>query len=735
MITDHPAYREEKGHLDETLELIRRERVTAREEKEAAEGKLSHARMYDPDALPIREMLYYRALQNLKNMDAAYKNPYFTRVDFTEDDGEKQAVYIGKFGVSDSSVREVRIVDWRAPIANLYYAGQIGPMHYDAPDGRISGEVSLKRQIGIEDSELKTIFDADLVTQDAYLQSVLGSMSGARLKDIVTTIQSEQNIVIRFPMERSLVVQGAAGSGKTTIALHRIAYLLYTYADTVAPDRILILAPNPLFLNYISLVLPDLGVERVRQSTFLLFMKDWMGDDMPRIETGDRTEKVFSLSPEDYGKLSRIARLKGSLVMEKALEEWLDGFERSFAPAEGFSFGPVKLFTKAELDTIFLVDEKPFAMKRRVDEFAKQLKRAVKGAAARLKAWYASESARREKIIQESGGTEEEIHERILRLHLSTDKAVKQMEEQAKQAAASLRRQLPSLDTEKLYTDFWKAMLDRPDAAMREAAAYTLDRYNEKHMFEQEDIASLALITLRMQERAKPDIRHIVIDEAQDLSQFEIRMLTRIIPRVTMTIVGDMMQGINGWRGLDSWSSITGEVLGRDTVYRQLVTSYRSTVEIMEFAQRIADRYPVKDQQPVHPVLRHGDTPVIETFPNNAERLEAIRRTVSEWREKGFLSIALIAGTEKEARLLEKHLSADLGAVRIREDDETYSGGLLIARASGVKGLEFDGVIVTDADEETYRDRAADARLLYVCVTRALHAVRVFSLREKSKLL
>ena len=153
-------------------------------------------------------------------------------------------------------------------MANLYYAGQIGEISYEAPDGRVEGELLLKRQFGIEDGVLRTIFDTDLASQDEYLQSVLGAMSGDKLKDIVTTIQAEQNFVIRYPLSRTLIVQGVAGSGKTTIALHRIAYLLYAYKDQVRPEHMLILAPNPLFLNFIAGVLPDLGVEQVKQSTF-----------------------------------------------------------------------------------------------------------------------------------------------------------------------------------------------------------------------------------------------------------------------------------------------------------------------------------------------------------------------------------------------------------------------------------------------------------------------------------
>lgn len=732
MVIDHPAYESELEHLGETLELIAKETEVARQEKEGAEGKLSYARMYDPDALPIREMLYYRALQNLKNMAMAARSPYFTRIDFIEEGAGKQEYYIGKYGVTDSVTRQVRIVDWRAPVANLYYSGQIGPMHYEAPDGRISGELTLKRQIGIENGELKTIFDTDIVSQDAYLQGVLGNMTGNRLREIVTTIQSEQNYVIRHPLTRSLVVQGVAGSGKTTIALHRIAYLLYAFQDKLTPERMLILAPNPLFLNYISGVLPDLGVEKVRQSTFRQFVSEWIGDDMPPVDTRDRSEEIISLSAEGYEKMCRIAQFKGSVRLERALDRWLDGFEKTFAPAEGFSFGPVSLFTKEELDRFLLVDEKPFPMQRRLEEFKKQLRHSVRGASNRIQAWYKAECVRREKLIEASNASADEIHARILRLHQTTDEAIAKTESLVRPSIDRIMKSFPSLDITELYLEFWKDMADSADSDAVIAARYTLDRYKNDKRFENEDIAAITLITLRVKERERPDVRHIVIDEAQDFSPLEIKVLTKIMPRATMTIVGDMMQGIHIWRGMDTWRNVTSGMLGDDTVMHQLVTSYRSTVEIMEFASAISAKWPVQDQVQPKPVLRRGDVPDVQVYADDVGRLRSINDRINEWLAEGFTSIAVIARTDDGVRQL---ASAIKGAWVMDPESDDYKGGVLIAKASGVKGLEFDGVIIADADAEHYKDRDIDARLLYVCATRALHRLSVFATGKKTALL
>ena len=243
----HPAYREEKEHLNRTLKAVDAELTLAETEKQSAEAELKYARAFDPDKLPIREILFVKAVQTEKNMVLAHRKPYFTRINFTEHGKGERVYYIGKYGVMDSSSLESVVIDWRAPLANLYYSGQLGHVEYTAPDGAVSGELTLKRQFDILDGEILSIFDTDIVSQDAYLQSALNAMNGERLKEIVTTIQAEQNYVIRYPLRQSLVVQGVAGSGKTTIALHRIAYLLYAFRDQLRPENMLILAPNPLF--------------------------------------------------------------------------------------------------------------------------------------------------------------------------------------------------------------------------------------------------------------------------------------------------------------------------------------------------------------------------------------------------------------------------------------------------------------------------------------------------------
>lgn len=724
--TAHPAYSEEKARLDQTLSIVSQEQALAEEELLNAQAELSHARAYDPDKLPVREMLYAKALSQVRTLKLSAKKPYFTRVDFAEDGAESETFYIGKYGVTETKSLKSVIIDWRAPLANLYYSGQLGRVNYTAPDGKVEGELTLKRQFDISDGELRSIFDTDIVSQDAYLQSALNAMTGDRLKEIVTTIQAEQNFVIRHPLKRSLVVAGAAGSGKTTIALHRIAYLLYAFSQQLRPENMLILAPNPLFLNYIAGVLPDLGVENVKQTTFVRLVSDWMENTMPKIDMQDRTERVLNASEDEIRSLTMLAQFKGSVRFMALLDAFLDDYESAFAPEDGIFFGPIELYSKEEMDRFLLVDEKPFPMQRRVMEFKKQLSKRANAAARQLAAFYARESDRRSALIRESEKDPEQLKAKLRRLYETRDERIRQSQEAVKPFIKETIERLPTLEPLSLYRLFWEGLLSSSvGEAEHLAAESTLDLLSHKKPLTPEDVAPIAYIAMRVTERKKFDIRHIVIDEAQDFSPFEFALLNRMMPQATFTIVGDLMQGIHAWRALTDWKSLTDNLFSGACSKHSLVTSYRNTIEIMNAALRIARRRPTPNQTEVRPVERHGEAPVFEAFKTQNESIHRINEIIRKWKNEGLTTIAVIERTQKDAKKLSALLAPDINASYLDMDDSTYSGGVSVVPASSAKGLEFDGVIIANADEKTYPDRDLDARLLYVCMTRPLHRLHV----------
>ena len=725
----HPAYREEKEHLNRTLKAVDAELTLAETEKQSAEAELKYARAFDPDKLPIREILFVKAVQTEKNMVLAHRKPYFTRINFTEHGKGERVYYIGKYGVMDSSSLESVVIDWRAPLANLYYSGQLGHVEYTAPDGAVSGELTLKRQFDILDGEILSIFDTDIVSQDAYLQSALNAMNGERLKEIFTTIQAEQNYVIRYPLRQSLVVQGVAGSGKTTIALHRIAYLLYTLQDSLRPEHVLILAPNPLFLNFIAGVLPDLGVEKVRQTTFPLLVSGWLGKLLPRVNTADQTDRLLALPPDEREDFIDMMHYKGSLEFTRRLDQWLDGFEERLPPQDALKFGPFTLFTPEQTRAFLVEGEKPFPFAVRIERFKKELTQRAKEAAGKVNAWLEAETQRRADALHALPDSPQR-RERLFKLYQSRDQRLKETNERVRPFVDEVMKAFPALRPIELYRAFLTDLLSEsdPDSPVCAAAEYTLKRVGSR--VEPEDVAPIALIALRAHPLERMDIRHIVIDEAQDFSPAEFLLLRRMTHNAPMTVVGDLMQGIRSWRGLTDWRTLTDDLLGGKAVTHALVTSYRNTVEIMNTALRVALKRPVPGQTEVKPVLRHGPEPEIIAFSKPAEQTAQIERLIRGWQSDNVKTIAVIDRTDAQLKALLKALPADLNARILDVNGELYEGGVLLARAGDIKGFEFDGVIIANASEARFPNTELDARLLYVCLTRPLH--RLACLYEKT---
>lgn len=731
----HPEAAYEALKLTDTLALIEREQGVAEREREGALQALAAARADDPDHVPVREQLYAASLDAIARLARSRLSPYFTRVDFVPVGGAPETHYIGRTGVLDTRTLEAAVIDWRAPVANLYYSGQLGAVSYEAPDGRVEGELRLKRQLTVKDGRLEAIFDTDLVSRDQFLQSVLGAMASDRLKEIVTTIQAEQNYVIRYPLGSSLIVQGVAGSGKTTIALHRIAYLLYAFDRQIRPEQMLILAPNPLFLSFISGVLPDLGVERVKQGTFLQLMRDWLGRKMPRVDARDRTEHMAGLPADEYERLRGIYQFKGSLELFKRLEAWLADYEASFARG-AIDFGPVRLYDEAELRQFLLVDEKPFPMERRLMEFKKPLTARAKAAARRLAQWMEAECDKRLERMIVAERDPAALAARRAQLVSSRDARIREVRDRVAPFVRDRLKGMPSLEPVECYRLFLESLLPEADgSAARAAARHTLGRLEAGRPLEPEDVAPVALIAHRLTVTERGAFRHVVADEAQDFSALEFMLLTRYAPMASLTVVGDLMQGVQSFRGLNDWAVLKEQVFGGRAALHRLLTSYRSTVEIMEVAFKVAARHPAPGQQGALPVLRHGEPVQFERFETDARQAHLVAEIARTWKAEGCGSIAVVARGAGGLPGLLKRLPPEMNARLLDVEASDYEPGVLLCSAGAAKGFEFDGVILADAGALAFGDDPPSAKLLYVALTRALHRLAVLYRKEMSPLL
>ena len=572
----------------------------------------------------------------------------------------------------------------------------------------------------VKQRELISLFDSGIVSQEAYLQGVLGSVSTDRLREIVTTIQAEQNIVIRHPLAEHLLVQGAAGSGKTTIALHRIAYLLYTFRNSLKPENMMILAPNPLFLSYISQVLPDLGVERVVQTTFEGWCREGMGRRMPKILRESRLEMNLAAAEAEREKAGRIFRLKGSLQMMQKLEAWLDRLQETVLPA-GFKMAGVVLMERAELETVFLKDLRFFPLEQRIGELKKIIRKRVQSAASALKDRYAESAEQMAGRIRAAMRDGAERQRKIKELYEVRDQRYREIDARAEAYLNGYREKLPLPDVAGLYRAF-----------LEECAPELIP---EDGRLRQEDLPMLAMICRTAYGLKTTPMKHIVIDECQDFSPFQIELLKKANPAATFSLVGDLYQGIRADEGIRSWDEWKGPVFDGKADLKQLTVSYRNTVEIMDLAQAVAARFPIEGICETRPVLRHGEPPKIIRAENEKQRLALICEQAKAWRAEGYHSVALIEKTEEQAKKLFRQIGPELDAHLLSETDAEYRGGVMILPASIAKGMEFDCVGVCDASSENFPDDEFLCRILYVMMTRPLHRLCIWHKGDPSPML
>ena len=715
-LPDHPAAKEEYIHLQQACDTIDREISEVEALTGAKAGECMDVRMEeDPDQYEeVTIQLFRSQLDRLRQLSMASGHAYFARLDFTPSGCPPETWYLGRWGVLDPVSLNPVVVDWRSPVANLYYSGQIGRMDYEAPDGRVCGELTLKRMLTVDRRQLISLFDTGIVSQEVYLQDILGSISTDRLRDIVTTIQAEQNIVIRHPLNTNLLVQGAAGSGKTTIALHRIAYLLYTFRKTLKPENMMILAPNPLFLSYISQVLPDLGVERVVQTTFEGWCRDAMGSHMPKILRESRLENNLILSEEDRRKSGELVRMKGSLDAMIKLEGFLARLQESILPASGMKMAGVVLMERTEMEQVFLRDLRHFPLEQRIAELKKIIRKRIHSAVSLLKERYAENAEQIAGRLRAAMPDSQQRQQKLKDLYALRDQRYQEIDTRAEDYLKKYRDKFPLPGPTELYRSFLQEFL--PEASF----------LPDKDSLRQEDLPMLVMICKTVYGLKVKPMKHIVIDECQDFSPFQIMLLKQANPAATFSLVGDLYQGIRSDEGIRSWDEWKGPVFDHQADLKQLTVSYRNTVEIMNLAQVIAGRYPIEGVRETRPVLRHGEAPQIIRAENEKQRLSLIHDQVRSWQQEGYHSIALIEKTSEQARNLFRRIGSDLDARYLSETDSDYRGGVMILPAGIAKGMEFDCVGICDASSGNFPDDEFLSRVLYVMATRPLHRLRIW---------
>ncbi|MBR1539736.1 MAG: UvrD-helicase domain-containing protein [Clostridia bacterium] len=512
---------------------------------------------------------------------------------------------------------------------------------------------------------------------DKILEDVLSENSDARLKNIVSTIQREQNQIIRANMFKPIIVQGCAGSGKTTVALHRIAYLVYTYEKEFKPEDFLIIGPNKFFLNYISNVLPDLGVDYVRQETFEEFGRSFIRDKI-HIESGNFNLQKLVDGKEDNTGLVSITKFKSSLRWKDYLDEALKNYNETYLPKQDFILDEKIAILYEDLQKIFLDGMERIPLEDRVK---------------RLKEYM---------------------------IHKTSEYYKKEISDYIKS--------LGKINLTKIY----QRMINSSDLARyTEYASLIQEDFNKrfaKKTVQYEDLAPLMYLRFRLsspQERFQ--LKHIIIDEAQDFGEFQFVTLYEILNRnKSMTILGDLAQGIYMYRGTENWQRINDVVFHNEAQILYLEKSYRTTSNIMNEANQVLSK--MKDKIGVKlgvPVSRKGSVPEYKKVQSFDEKIKVIREFIQDFKRRGFQNIGIISRTSQASQEIYEGLKEE-NAELILENMEQFKGGITVVSSYYSKGLEFDCVIITDY--EKYQDNLLDNKLLYIAMTRSMHELKMISL-------
>lgn len=741
---NHPDILNEQNTLNNILKYAKKEktRLQTAEDDQAQEVKkliIESGGIYSMD-LDISKRIYSMSVRLLSNINKTMDNPYFTRVDFMNEEEEVEKLYIGKWGVIDPKTQKPVIIDWRSPIANLYYTHQVGPANYQTPNGQVNGEIILKRLFEIEKAKIINIVEADIISEGDYLNDVLSDHADARLKDIVTTIQSEQNAVLRSNHRAPLIVQGVAGSGKTTIALHRIMWMLYTFQDTMQPSNIMVIAPSPIFLDYISAVLPDMGVEDVIQETFYGLACRLCKTKLYKVDDANILLNLLDTNIDQSVKetLINYSRFKGSLKFKEFLLEYINLLPGIILPSQGLYLGNKQVLSAKKILDLFTIELSPFNYAARVKQLKKALSNIYKAFVIQEKNALEQKVKKRANYLRES--IKKDIQKRqeiMLKLYSARDKKIAVIDNYAKVAVNEYIKMIKVPKLLDCYVHFLSEFMpaeqnDELLSAWNISRKIIIDNLSKKTM-ETSDIPPLLIIQKELFGHSERlNIHHTVLDEAQDFSPFMFDTLKSFTHNNSFTIVGDLTQGIYAYQGVQDWLDMKNEVFDETATYHELVTSYRNTVEIMNLAESCAMRHS-KNRTPAKPVLRHGMKPKL--IKSNTIAL-AIIDEINEHKANKMKTIAIIDKMPDDCKKLYKMLKKHLPEIKYLDDKETsYTGGIMVMPAYLCKGLEFDCVIIANGEDENFSDDLLHCRVMYVCLTRPIQSLSIYYTHNHSRLI
>lgn len=627
-------------------------------------------------------------------LEKMIKSPYFARIDFKfDDEDEFEKIYIGRSSLRKNSYQEMYVYDWRSPIASVFYRFMTGEAFYDAPCGRVTGELNLKRQYEIKNGTLEYFFDSDVQIVDEFLRQLLSQNTTAKMKAIVETIQHEQDVVIRDMENDLLMVQGVAGSGKTSIALHRAAYLMYQGLQTkLSANNIMIISPNSIFEQYISNVLPELGEDNVISSVF----EDILSELLNGRKIQSRNDFLENLIVNSkYKEISRNSiEFKTSSFFREILDQFLIDIPRQWIEFEDVYYeGKCVVSGQILKDKILGRPETPLGIKL------------------------------------------EQLEDYILEQIFGTGKGRGHKEE--KNLIKQEIQKFIKIDIVELYKilfsneAYFYSLLQNsnPSQNIKNIWKYTKENLEADSLY-YDDAIAIAYLYLKIYGTNKyKNIKQVVIDEAQDYYPLQYEIFNFLFSNAKFTILGDMKQTLAKKEDISFYEQIQKILNKKKSSLIMLDKSFRCTNEILNFSLKF-----IEQSSQIKSFNRNGDSPKVYIADNSEIFIDEIVKEIKLCQEKGFQSICLICKTEKNSTNLFNKIKHKLDIQLIKNGSVSDLQGVFILPVYMSKGLEFDTVLICDADSQNYHDED-DKNLLYVACTRALHKLSLFCENEVSPLI
>ncbi|WP_085992642.1 RNA polymerase recycling motor HelD [Oceanobacillus senegalensis] len=669
--------------------------------------------------LQERERSHGKMDKERKILERLRNSPYFGRIDFRENlNDQDEKIYIGIASLMDEKEEDFLVYDWRAPISSMYYDYPPGPAKYDTTEETITGEITLKRQYIIRQSQFKGMFDTGLTIGDGLLQRALGNNASTTMKSIVATIQKEQNKIIRNEHSNLLIVQGVAGSGKTSAALQRIAYLMYRFREELSASNLLLFSPNPLFSNYIANVLPELGETNISQDTFLEFLRKRIEKNIEIESPFEQMEYALTQKKDEiYPIRLRNMDYKSSLDFKDLLDGFISSLENEGILFKNIKFRGRTLLSKERIQEYFYSLDDSISIPNKIEGVSKWLLHEIRKHQKKeiYEDWVLDEVQLLDK---------EDYQEAFFKSQDEYEDEDDPLLEEAflrkiviKRAFAPIIKRIKRLEFINILATY-RSLYETFNPTIKpnkweDICQFTVYHLAHRHLLWEDATPYLYFKGRLIGDDADRSIRHLFIDEAQDYSAFQFAFIRHIFPYTRMTLLGDVNQGIYAYTTDEN--PLIPEIIQSKHERITLTKSYRSTKEIVEFSKQFAP-----GQSLIEPFERKGKKPSIIKLKNGENQKSSLLAEIDFQRKNGHETIALICKTMEESNQIYQQLKRDIVIHQLHEETYSLEKGLLVLPIYLAKGIEFDAVIIPDASDQQY-GKESDRALFYTACTRAMH--------------